>query len=111
VADLSKLIEDLSGLTVLQAANLAELLKEKLKPSGVSLTDIKRDLPLWPDEVIKSWLFYIAKNRDVGWPPPEPAWPSLLGRHTRIQTTLLVAASYVATRTSAERNEVKDLHN
>jgi hypothetical protein len=33
----------------------------------VSLADIKNDLPLWPDEVIKLWLFYLA-NRARGDP-------------------------------------------
>jgi hypothetical protein len=75
MADVAKLIEDLSGLTVLEAAELARLLKEKWKPPKVSLADIKadikRDLPLWPDEVIKLWLLYLANRSrgDTGCPP------------------------------------------
>lgn len=85
MADVSKLVEDLSGLTVLEAAELARLLKEKWKPPKVSVADIKCDLPLWPDEVINLWLFYLANRSrgDTGWPPPEPLglhpWAFILG--------------------------------
>jgi hypothetical protein len=65
MADVSKLVDELSSLTVLESAELARLLKEKWKPPKVSLADIKSDLPLWPDEVIKLWLFYLA-NRARG---------------------------------------------
>src|SRR5579862_663168 len=51
MADVSKLVDDLSSLTVLEAAELTRLLKEKWRPPKVSLADIKNDLPLWPDEV------------------------------------------------------------
>jgi Ribosomal protein L7/L12 dimerisation domain len=57
MADVSKPIDDLSSLTVLEAAEFARLLKEKWKPPKISLADIKSDLPLWPDEVIQLWLF------------------------------------------------------
>jgi hypothetical protein len=40
MADVSKLVEDLSGLTVLEAAELARLLKENWKPLKVSLAEI-----------------------------------------------------------------------
>ena len=85
MADVAKLIEDLSGLTVLEAAELARLLKERWKPPKLSLADIKRDLRFWPDEVIKLWLLYLANRSrgDTGWPPPEPlgnhAWAAILG--------------------------------
>jgi hypothetical protein len=45
LADVQKLVEQLSSLTVLESAELARLLKEKWKPPKVSLADIKRDLP------------------------------------------------------------------
>jgi hypothetical protein len=83
VADVTKLVDDLSRLTVLESAELARLLKEKWKPPKVSLADIKNDLPHWPDEVIESWLFYLANRSDTGWPPPEPLgshpWAYILG--------------------------------
>jgi Ribosomal protein L7/L12 dimerisation domain len=83
MADVSKLVDELSSLTVLEAAELATLLKEKWKPPKVSLADIKSDLPLWPDEVIKLWLFYLANRSDTGWPPPDPlgnhSWAAILG--------------------------------
>jgi hypothetical protein len=85
MVDVSKLVDELSSLTMLESAELARLLKEKWKPPKVSLADIKRDLPLWPDEVIKLWLFYLANRRrgDTGWPPPEPLglhpWAAILG--------------------------------
>lgn len=85
MADVSKLVDELSGLTVLEAAELARLLKEKWKPQKVSTADIKRDLPMWPDEVIELWLLYLANRSlgDTGWPPPEPLglhpWAFILG--------------------------------
>jgi Ribosomal protein L7/L12 dimerisation domain len=85
MADVSKLVDELSSLTVLDAAELARLLKEKWKPPKVSLADIKNDLPLWPDEVIKLWLVYLANRArgDTGWPPPDPLeyhpWAFILG--------------------------------
>jgi hypothetical protein len=42
----------------------------------VSLADIKKDLPAWPDSVIEQWLVHLANRDDTGWPPPEP-----LGQH------------------------------
>jgi hypothetical protein len=42
----------------------------------VDFADIKRDLPNWPDEVIREWLLPLANRPDTGWPPPEP-----LGKH------------------------------
>jgi hypothetical protein len=29
----------------------------------VSLADIKKDLPEWPDDVIEQWLLYFARQR------------------------------------------------
>src|ERR1700686_424794 len=83
MADVSKLVDELSSLTVLEAAKLAEILKKKWRPPEVSLADIKRDLPNWPDEVVELWLFYLANRGDTGWPPPEPLghhpWAAILG--------------------------------
>jgi len=88
MADLSKLSDDLSRLTVLEAAELARLLEEKwqspqARQSKVSLAAIKNDLPAWPDEVIKEWLLYLANRDDTGWPPPDPlghhSWTYILG--------------------------------
>jgi hypothetical protein len=49
----------------------------------VSITDIKKELPNWPDDVIEQWLLYFANEPDCGWPPPEPLgnhrWNGLLG--------------------------------
>ena len=83
MADVSKLVRELSSLTLVEAAELAEILKKKWRPPEVSLADIKRDLPHWPDEVIELWLFYLANRGDTGWPPREPlgnhAWAFILG--------------------------------
>jgi hypothetical protein len=53
-----------------------------LRPFMVTLEDIKKTLPQWPDEVIGEWLIYFA-NDGLGWPPPEPygdhRWGVLLG--------------------------------
>jgi hypothetical protein len=38
----------------------------------ITLADIKKDLPAWPDDVIEQWLLYLARRDDTGWPPPEP---------------------------------------
>ena len=43
----------------------------------VTLADIKKDLPTWPDDVIEQWLLYLADREDTGWPPPNP-----LGDHS-----------------------------
>ena len=48
----------------------------------VELTDIKKDLPNCPDEVIEEWLVYLANRDDTGWPPPDPltgSWAAILG--------------------------------
>jgi hypothetical protein len=49
----------------------------------VTLADIKKELPAWPDDVIDQWLHYFANEPDCGWPPPEPLgdhrWARLLG--------------------------------
>jgi hypothetical protein len=83
MADVSKLVDELSSLTVLESAELARLLKEKWKPPKVSLADIKNDLPSWPDGVISQWLFHLANRSDTGWPPPDPLgyhpWAFILG--------------------------------
>jgi Ribosomal protein L7/L12 dimerisation domain len=41
MADVSKLVHELSGLTLLEAAELARLLKERWRPPKVSFADIK----------------------------------------------------------------------
>jgi hypothetical protein len=38
----------------------------------VSVADIKKDLPAWPDDVIDQWLHFFANEKDLGWPPPDP---------------------------------------
>ena len=48
----------------------------------VELADIKKDLPLWPDDVIEEWLLRLANRSDTGWPPPElgdHVWKNILG--------------------------------
>jgi hypothetical protein len=49
----------------------------------VSVEDIKKDLPAWPDDVIEQWLKYFANEPGCGWPPPDPLgdhrWNGLLG--------------------------------
>jgi hypothetical protein len=88
MADLSKLVDVLSSLTLLEAAELAKCLEGKWQPSKVRLADIKNDLPAWPDEVVKEWLLYLANREDTGWPPPSPLgfhpWAFILG-HRPIQ--------------------------
>jgi hypothetical protein len=83
MADVSKLVHELSGLTLLEAAELARLLKERWQPPKVSLADIKRDLPDFSDSVINQWLFHLAQRNDTGWPPPDPleyhSWAFILG--------------------------------
>jgi hypothetical protein len=83
MADVLKLVDELSSLTVLESAELARLLKERWKPPKVSLADIKNDLPSWPDGVITKWLFYLANRDNTGWPPPDPLgyhpWAFILG--------------------------------
>jgi hypothetical protein len=87
MADISKLMDELSGLTVLQATEFAKLLEDKWQLSKttqqpmVSVADIKNDLPGWPDEVVGEWLHHFAN--DICWPPPEPLgdhrWSGILG--------------------------------
>jgi len=47
----------------------------------VTVEQIKKQLPNWPDEVVNEWLLYFAL--DVGWPPQEPLgtdrWGGILG--------------------------------
>jgi hypothetical protein len=38
----------------------------------VTVADIKKDLPDWPDDVVDQWLVYFANEPDGGWPPPNP---------------------------------------
>jgi hypothetical protein len=49
----------------------------------VTVADIQKDLPDWPDDVIEQWLLYFANEADCGWPPPDPLgdhrWKRLLG--------------------------------
>ena len=87
MTDLSKLADELSGLTVLEATELSKLLDDKWQLSKatqqpkVSVADIKKDLPGWPDEVVREWLHWFAN--DICWPPPEPLgehrWSGILG--------------------------------
>jgi hypothetical protein len=83
MADVSKLVDELSSLTVLESAKLAKLLEARWEARKVTLADIKSDLPAWPDDVIDQWLHYFANEPDCGWPPPEPLgdhrWSRLLG--------------------------------
>jgi hypothetical protein len=88
MADVSKLVDELSSLTVLEAAELAKLLAVRWQPSKVrqpmvSVADIQTDLLGWPDEVVEEWLHYFANEPDLGWPPPEPLgehrWGRILG--------------------------------
>src|SRR5258707_14712497 len=83
MADVLKLVDELSSLTVLESAELARLLKERWKPPKVSPADIKNDLPSWPDGVIGQWLFHLTNRDDTGWPPPSPLgyhpWAFILG--------------------------------
>ena len=50
----------------------------------VTVADIKKSLPGWPDEIVDEWLLYFANEKDVGWPPPEPygdhRWGLLFGK-------------------------------
>jgi hypothetical protein len=49
----------------------------------VSVADIQKDLPDWPDDVVEQWLHYFANEADCGWPPPDPVgdhrWHGLMG--------------------------------
>src|SRR6266536_866942 len=49
----------------------------------VSVADIRKDLPAWPNDIVEQWLHYFANEPDCGWPPPEPLgdhrWGRLLG--------------------------------
>jgi hypothetical protein len=49
----------------------------------VTVADIQKDLPGWPDDVVEQWLHYFANEPDLGWPPPDPLgdhrWGRLLG--------------------------------
>jgi hypothetical protein len=38
----------------------------------VAITDIKADLPDWPDDVIEQWLLKFANQSEMSWPPPDP---------------------------------------
>ena len=42
----------------------------------ITVADIQKDLPGWPEDVVEQWLHYFANEPDCGWPPPEP-----LGAH------------------------------
>jgi hypothetical protein len=47
----------------------------------VTLADVKKDLPGWPDAVLEEWLVFLANAKDTGWPPPEPLtgrWKAIL---------------------------------
>jgi hypothetical protein len=49
----------------------------------LTVADIKKDLPDWPDAVDDDWLIYFANKPDLKWPPPEPLgnhrWSGILG--------------------------------
>jgi hypothetical protein len=49
----------------------------------VSVADIKKHLPTWPDDVIDQWLHFFANEKELGWPPPDPLgdyrWGGILG--------------------------------
>ena len=83
MAEVSKLVDELLGLTRFEAAELAKLLKERWRPPKVPRADIKRDLPAFPDGVVNQWLFHLAQQNDTGWPPPDPLglhrWAFILG--------------------------------
>src|SRR4030081_289833 len=38
----------------------------------VTVADIQKDLPGWPDDAVEQWLHYFANEPNCGWPPPEP---------------------------------------
>jgi hypothetical protein len=38
----------------------------------VAISDIKADLPDWPDDVVEQWLLKFANQPEMGWPPPDP---------------------------------------
>jgi hypothetical protein len=54
-----------------------------IRSNTVSVADIQKDLPGWPDDVVEQWLLYFANEPDCGWPPPDPLgdhrWGRLLG--------------------------------
>ncbi|UWU86106.1 hypothetical protein N2605_06520 [Bradyrhizobium yuanmingense] len=52
MADVPKLVEELSSLTLLEATELAEIPLEEVATAGGISADIKRDLPHWPDAVL-----------------------------------------------------------
>lgn len=83
MVNLPKLADELSSLSVLEATELAKLLKERWRPPNVTVLDIKHELPAWPDDVINQWLHYFANEPDLGWPPPDPLgshrWGRILG--------------------------------
>jgi hypothetical protein len=93
MADVSKIVEELSSLTLREAAELAAILKKSWKPPEVSQAAIKSDLPHWPDEVIELWLLYLANRSagDTGWPPPDPLGHRGWGSHPRVQAAFVVA--------------------
>jgi hypothetical protein len=84
----------------------------------VSVADIKKDLPEWPDDVIEQWLHYFANEPDCGWPPPDPLglhrWNGLLGgkplswwRNVRWKKETLTCD--LATLTEKARADVSDI--
>ncbi|MBR1143341.1 hypothetical protein [Bradyrhizobium sp. AUGA SZCCT0431] len=50
----------------------------------MTVADIQKDFPNWPDAVIDPWLIEFANDPGMGWPPPEPygnhRWGRLLGQ-------------------------------
>jgi hypothetical protein len=47
----------------------------------VSVANIKKDLPAWPDEMIDLWLLFF--ENDLGWPPPDHRWRRIPGGRPR----------------------------
>lgn len=75
-----------SGFRPISLSNVISVRCKTLSVTGqpmVSVEDIQKDLPAWPDDVIDQWLVYFANEPDLGWPPPEPLgnhrWGIILG--------------------------------
>jgi hypothetical protein len=95
MADVSKLVDELSSLTVLESAKLAKLLEARWEARKVTLADIKSDLPAWPDDVIDQWLHYFANEPDCGWPPSRAAGRSSVGQTARGSAAVVVEERHV----------------
>ncbi len=93
MADVPKLVEELWSLTLLEAIELAEILKKKWRPPEVSLADIKRYLPHWPDAVIERAAVLPRKPQRwrYGLAAAGAARQSRMGSHPWIQAPFMVA--------------------